>query len=99
MSIHMIAAYVPDGSVVRCDAQGELVEGHFHRRACALVVEGRCLSLTATTLLHIVRFPLGRFFVSKRSWSRLDLRRLKQTSALRTGDGGLPSARCPPTPH
>jgi hypothetical protein len=56
MSIHLIAAYVPDGSLVRCEAQGERMEGRFQRPGL-LIAGGRHLSLSPTTLLYIVRFP------------------------------------------
>ena len=57
MSIHLIAAYVPDGAVVRCTAPNAIIEGRFHRESCLLVAEGLCLTLTQVTLLEIVRFP------------------------------------------
>jgi hypothetical protein len=56
MTIHLIAAYVPDGSLVRCDAQGERIEGRFHCPGLLIAGE-RHLCLTPTTLLCIVRFP------------------------------------------
>ena len=57
MSIHLIAAYVPDGTLVRYTAQHRTVEGRFHRASCLLVAEGLLLTLTEVTLLEIVRFP------------------------------------------
>lgn len=57
MSIHLIAAYVPDGTLVRYTAQHRIVEGKFHRESCLLVTEGLLLTLTEVTLLEIVRFP------------------------------------------